>query len=88
VSEEERKIVRFVRTPEGRGVGVVREGGGDAWIVRERGTRLGRAGRWDDGDLVVVLDGGEDSLLRKEIWVTDIFIQAKASQHTHQQTKP
>ena len=60
VEEEERKIVRFVRTPEGKGVGVIREEGGEAWVVRGRGTRLGRAGRWDKGDHVVVLDGGQN----------------------------
>jgi hypothetical protein len=60
VPEEEAKILRFVRTPEGRGVGVVRsEGGGEAWVVRGRGTRLGRGARWRDGDCVVVLDKGD-----------------------------
>lgn len=59
VPEEESKIAEFVRTPEGKGVGVIREDGGEAWIVKERGTMLGRAGRWVKGDHVVILDGGD-----------------------------
>lgn len=51
-------IVRFVRTPEGGGVGVLREGGrGEVWGVGSGG--LERRGAWSgDGDFVVVLDGG------------------------------
>lgn len=68
---EDARIVRFVRTPEGRGVGVLREklsgagaGQGETWIVEEErdgdGARIGlrRGRRWESGDLVVVLDGG------------------------------
>lgn len=58
--------MRFVRTPEGRGVGVVREGGegggGEVWVVEEsssgNATRLRRGPRWRGGDEVVVLNGG------------------------------
>ncbi|KAF5384978.1 hypothetical protein D9615_001393 [Tricholomella constricta] len=59
VSEEEAKIVRLVRTPEGRGVGIIRsDGGGEAWRVVEQGTRLVRSGYWTSADHVVVLQGG------------------------------
>jgi hypothetical protein len=88
IDEEERKIVRFVRTPEGKGVGVIREEGGEAWVVRGRGTRLGRAGRWDKGDHVVVLDGGKNRFTPTIEKITQLFYQVKASQPTHQQTNP
>ncbi|KAJ7630787.1 RAVE protein 1 C terminal-domain-containing protein [Roridomyces roridus] len=55
---EESRIVRFVRTPEGSGVGVMRETGGEAWIVSSDGSRLLRSGKWPAADHVVVLDGG------------------------------
>lgn len=60
----EGKIREFVRTPEGRGVGVVRDdGAGDVWAVRGRGMELGkvRGKEWGEGkgDHVVVLDGGK-----------------------------
>lgn len=59
VPEEESPIVRFVRTPEGKGVGVIREnGGGEAWRLVEHGSRLVRAGSWEAADHVVVLEGG------------------------------
>ncbi|KZP10552.1 hypothetical protein FIBSPDRAFT_922313 [Athelia psychrophila] len=69
VDEEDARIVGFVRTPEGRGVGVLREdpvgdrkGQGEAWIVDDEGdgpvTRLRRGHRWLGGDLVAILDGG------------------------------
>ncbi|KAI0068306.1 WD repeat-containing protein [Artomyces pyxidatus] len=56
--EEESRILGFVRTPEGQGLGVVRECGGEAWFARERGSKLVRAGHWPTADLAVVLDGG------------------------------
>ncbi|KAH9037204.1 RAVE protein 1 C terminal-domain-containing protein [Lactarius pseudohatsudake] len=51
-------IKRFVRTPDGTGLAIVRETGGDAWIVRDHGTSLQRAGKWTTADNVVVLNGG------------------------------
>ncbi|KAA1467902.1 hypothetical protein DENSPDRAFT_906985 [Dentipellis sp. KUC8613] len=57
VPEEESHILHFVRTPNGAGLGVLRERGGEAWYVRERGTKLDRARRWAAADHVVVLDG-------------------------------
>lgn len=58
VPAEESHIVRFVRTPEGSGVGVVRENGGEAWRVVANGSRLIRSGKWPTADHIVVLDGG------------------------------
>lgn len=56
--------MRFVRTADGRGVVVMREGGkGEGWMVRDvkgKGTRLERAGKWSgEADLVVVLESGQ-----------------------------
>ncbi|KAI0271408.1 WD repeat-containing protein [Gloeopeniophorella convolvens] len=51
-------IRRFVRTPDGAGLAVVRETGGEAWILRDFGTGLQRAGQWSTADHVVVLNGG------------------------------
>jgi hypothetical protein len=59
VSDEDLHIKRFVRTPDGTGLAVVRETGGEAWIVRDVGTVLQRAGRWTAADYVVVLNGGK-----------------------------
>jgi hypothetical protein len=60
VPEEESDLVRLVRTPEGRGVGVMRaNGGGEAWRAVEHGTRLVRSRRWTSADQVVVLQGGK-----------------------------
>ncbi|KAF9462089.1 WD repeat-containing protein [Collybia nuda] len=59
VLEEESPIIRFVRTPEGKGVGVIREnGGGETWRLVEQGSRLVRVGNWSSATHVVVLDGG------------------------------
>ncbi|KAF8213200.1 WD repeat-containing protein [Mycena galopus ATCC 62051] len=58
VTSEESHIVRFVRTPEGAGVGVVRENGGESWRVVGNGSRLIRSEKWATTDHIVVLDGG------------------------------
>lgn len=58
VPAEESHIVRFVRTPEGGGVGVIRANGGEAWRVVGNGSRLIRSGKWTTADHIVVLDGG------------------------------
>ena len=60
VPEEETAIVRFVRTPEGKGVGVVRTHGGESWSVVDHGKRCNRAMRWSEADLVVVLAQGQN----------------------------
>ncbi|KAF8973548.1 WD repeat-containing protein [Flammula alnicola] len=57
IPEEESEILRFIRTPEGKGVGALRVGGGgEAWRIIERGTRVVRSGSWDQADFVVVLE--------------------------------
>ncbi|KAF7339596.1 WD repeat protein [Mycena sanguinolenta] len=58
VPAEESHIVRFVRTPEGAGLGVVRENGGESWRVVGNGSRLIRSGTWTSADHIVVLDSG------------------------------
>ncbi|KAJ7076559.1 RAVE protein 1 C terminal-domain-containing protein [Mycena belliarum] len=58
IPTEDSPIVRFVRTPEGGGVGVVRATGGDVWRVVRNGSRLIRSGNWSSADHIVVLDGG------------------------------
>ncbi|KAJ6604501.1 RAVE protein 1 C terminal-domain-containing protein [Mycena vulgaris] len=58
VPGEDSHIVRFVRTPEGGGVGVIRANGGEAWRVVRNGSRLIRSGKWSTADHIVVLDGG------------------------------
>ena len=62
IPEEQSKIIRLVRTPEGHGVGVIRSDGGEAWRVIDRGSKLVRAGMWPAADRVVILDGGKHSL--------------------------
>lgn len=52
-------IKQFVRTPDGTGLAVERESGGDAWVVRDLGSDLQLAGRWTAADHVVVLNGGK-----------------------------
>ncbi|KDR85351.1 hypothetical protein GALMADRAFT_132054 [Galerina marginata CBS 339.88] len=58
IPEEESEIIRFIRTPEGKGVGALRVRGGETWQVHEHGTKLVRAGSWDQADFVVVLAQG------------------------------
>ena len=60
---EESKISRFVRTPAGRGVAVVRADGGETWMETDGGHNLARLDSWPSADQVVVLDGGAYGLL-------------------------
>ncbi|KAN0100493.1 RAVE protein 1 C terminal domain containing protein [Tylopilus felleus] len=55
---EDNKILRFVRTPAGRGVAVVRADGGETWMETDCGHNLARLDSWPSADQVVVLDGG------------------------------
>ncbi|KZT72790.1 hypothetical protein DAEQUDRAFT_704451 [Daedalea quercina L-15889] len=62
--EGRHEVIRFVRTPEGEGVGAVyADGSGEVWRVK-RGGGLERRGKWHASDnlekveRVVVLDGG------------------------------
>lgn len=63
VPEEDSHVRRFVRTPDGRGVAVVREDGGEVWTVHEQGSKLVRELRWAAADHVVVLNRGKFSIL-------------------------
>lgn len=57
---EESEILRLVRTPEGKGVCVIRaNGGGETWRIASHGSRLVRAGSWLTADFVVPLERGE-----------------------------
>lgn len=57
--DEESEILRFIRTPEGSGVGVIRSNSrGEIWRVTESGSKLIRSGKWSSADYVVVLSGG------------------------------
>ncbi|KAF9566167.1 hypothetical protein CPC08DRAFT_733774 [Agrocybe pediades] len=58
VVDEESEIIRFIRTPEGKGVGALRVHGGETWQVHERGSKLVRFASWDSADFVVVLARG------------------------------
>ncbi|KAL1677484.1 RAVE protein 1 C terminal-domain-containing protein [Schizophyllum commune] len=61
-----RDIVRFIRTPEGRGVCVIRGSAGEVWSARNTKTHLhgphtlSLSGTWDSADFVVPLDGGRN----------------------------
>ena len=67
---EEAEIVRFIRTPEGIGVGALRVGGGgDAWRIVEGGTKIVRFREWKRADFVVVLAKGKQPSSRLR-WAT------------------
>ncbi|KAF8167749.1 RAVE protein 1 C terminal-domain-containing protein [Crassisporium funariophilum] len=60
IAAEESEIIRFIRTPEGTGVGALRVGGGgEIWRISERGTKLVRSESWQRADFVVVLANGQ-----------------------------
>ncbi|KAI6119823.1 RAVE protein 1 C terminal-domain-containing protein [Pisolithus croceorrhizus] len=56
---QDSKVSHFVRTPAGRGVAVVRESGGETWMVTDSGANLFQVKSWPSADHVVVLDGGK-----------------------------
>ncbi|KAL0580829.1 regulator of (H+)-ATPase in vacuolar membrane [Marasmius crinis-equi] len=61
VAEEETEISHFLRTPEGRGLGVVRKGDrGEVWSLDPQSSTLARRKAWSATNLVVVLDGGRN----------------------------
>lgn len=67
---EEAEILRFIRTPEGIGVGALRVGGGgNAWGIVEGGTKLVRFREWERADFVVVLAKGTQPYSRLQ-WVS------------------
>lgn len=57
---EDEPIEKFFRTPDGKGVAVVRASGGEAWTVagHKESIRLRRVGRWHSKGAVAILDGG------------------------------
>ncbi|KDQ63425.1 hypothetical protein JAAARDRAFT_169243 [Jaapia argillacea MUCL 33604] len=57
-ASDDSRISRFVRTPEGKGVAVLREDGGQTWMVKERGSKLISVDKWTGVDDVVVLERG------------------------------
>ncbi|CAA7258624.1 unnamed protein product [Cyclocybe aegerita] len=59
IAEEKSEIIRFIRTPEGSGVGALRMQGGEIWTIAERGTKVVRGSSWDRADFVVVLAHGK-----------------------------
>jgi hypothetical protein len=59
IEEGYSEIIRFIRTPEGNGVGAVRMKGGESWRTKKRGRMIVKSGAWDTADFVVVLDYGE-----------------------------
>ena len=74
---EEPEIVRFIRTPEGIGVGALRVGGGgDAWRIVEGGTKLVRFREWERADFVVVLAKGKQPLSRLRSVTYDFIIRS------------
>ncbi len=59
VSEtESRRIRQFVRTPDGRGLAIVRTDCVETWNLSSGKHLLTKTGTWPSADLVVVLDGG------------------------------
>ena len=81
VAAEEKEIVGLVRTPEGNGVGVRRLGGsGEAWTIIDHGSRLIRSSRWDDVDLVVVLQEGESLSIGYDLELKHHCLQGGLSQ--------
>jgi len=59
IDAEESEIMRFIRTPEGKGVGALRvDGAGEAWKVARHGSSLTCVGSWNHADFVVPLSFG------------------------------
>ncbi|CAL1695568.1 unnamed protein product [Somion occarium] len=83
IGVEQRKIIRFERTPDGEGVGAIRmEGAGETWTVSRMGRHLTSRGRWkldeagNNIDHLVVLDRGKQ-------FVTYSSATQKLVLHTH-----
>jgi hypothetical protein len=86
IPEEESEIVRFIRTPEGKGVGALRVGGGgEIWQIRERGTKLIRSGSWGQADFVVVLANGQ--LSSSILWVVSLIFICQVMHLPHTQSQ-
>lgn len=67
VSESESQRIRqFVRTPDGRGLAIVRAECVETWNLSSGKHILTRVGSWSSADLVVVLDGGRRLVMYSE----------------------
>lgn len=53
------KVVRYVRTPDGRGLGIVREDAVESWHLCTKSNELRCVGKINSADLVAVLAQGE-----------------------------
>lgn len=84
VSESRGEIEKLVRTPEGRGVGVLRaSGGGESWRLSEGGRRLTKKATWTKADYVVVLHSGMPKYVTSIAFNNSFHIlQPKRSPHT------
>lgn len=58
VDLEYQPIERFVRTADGKGLGVIRVNGGESWSLDAAHNVLRRVGYWSDKGLPVVLNDG------------------------------
>lgn len=55
---ESQPIKRFVRTADGRGIGIIRANGGESWSLNGSFNELLRVGHWPDKGLLAVLNDG------------------------------
>lgn len=55
---EESEVVRFIRTPEGNGVGAVKVSGIEIWKITDHGSKLTQCGQDARADFVVALAKG------------------------------
>lgn len=60
------KVLRFVRTPEGRGLAIVREDSIEAWHFHSQDMDIKRVGKFPKSSLVAVLDYGKRIALYTE----------------------
>ncbi|KAF9056524.1 RAVE protein 1 C terminal-domain-containing protein [Panaeolus papilionaceus] len=56
---EESEVVRFIRTPEGNGVGAVKVSGIEIWRITDHGSKLTQCGQDARADFVVALAKGD-----------------------------
>lgn len=60
------KVIRYVRTPDGRGLGILREDAVESWQLCDKSCQLIHIGRLDGAKQVAVLDKGERVVLYTE----------------------
>ncbi|KAF8578745.1 hypothetical protein K439DRAFT_1361373 [Ramaria rubella] len=82
-ANNEELIERFVRTPDGSGVAVIRTSGGEAWTVtgQRDAIRLRRLGRWHGTGVVAILDSGRTTAtfddLQNQLIITNHTTEAR-----------